>query len=182
MKTYIALLRGINVSGKNLIKMDHLKVQLQKMGFVSVNTYIQSGNIVFSSDITDHKVLESEIEQMIEKKFGFQVPVWVRTLNEFIQIREQNPYIDNSNIDISKFHVTLLSGIPDSSLVEKMENIEKSDDEFILNQNTIYLYCKTGYGKTKLNNNFFEKKLKVIATTRNWKTVCKLIDLATSYK
>ena len=89
-----------------------------------------------------------------------------------------NPYINNDEIDKSKLYVTIIKSIPDKTLTEKILTIESTNDKFIIFENIIYLYCSNGYGRTKLTNKFFENKLKVIATTRNWKSTNKLLEIA----
>jgi len=177
MITYIALLRGINVSGKNLIKMKELTVHLASLKYNNIKTYIQSGNIIFASDEKENIVLEKEIKQLIDDKFGLKVPVLVKTAAEMKTVFENNPFINNRNLDIDKMHVTFLSEAPVKENILKLVESKIETDEFILTNDIIYLYCFGGYGNTKLSNTFFESKLKVSATTRNWKTVGKLVEM-----
>lgn len=145
MTTYISILRGINVSGQKIIKMYALKNMYEKLNFENVQTYVQSGNAIFSAKEKDTKVLEKVISLQIEKEFGFNVPVIV--LN--------------------------------TKTLEKIIEKKHSSEEIAFLPNAVYLNCPNGYGKTKLNNNFLENKLKVQATTRNWKTTNELLKLAT---
>ncbi len=179
MQTYIAILRGINVSGQKKILMADLKKLLEELGFKQVTTYIQSGNVVFktSKKATDAALAKS-IEDKIAEKYHFQVPVLVRTEQEWNQCIQQNPFLKNASIDIEKLHVTFLDELPESSKIEALKAFEYTRDEFIINGKEIYLHCPINYGETKLSNQFFENKLKVRATTRNWKTVNKLTELA----
>ncbi len=177
MRTYIALLRGINVSGKNMIKMNELVVHLSSLHYKNTRTYIQSGNIIFECDAKEEKVFENEIHQLIAVKFGLMVPVLVKTDSAIKKIFENNPFINNNNLDINKMHVTFLSETPIKENIVKLIESKIESDEFILTNDAVYLYCGNGYGNTKLNNNFFESKLKVSATTRNWKTVGKLVEM-----
>jgi uncharacterized protein (DUF1697 family) len=174
MKTYIALLRGINVSGKNIIKMNELIVHLSNLDYKNIRTYIQSGNIIFESDDKEIANFENEIHQLITSKFGLKVPVLVKSAEALKKVFENNPFVHNEKLDINKMHVTFLSETPDKENIVELVESKIEADEFILNNDVVYLYCGNGYGNTKLNNTFFEKKLKVSATTRNWKTVCKL--------
>lgn len=177
MNTYIALLRGINVSGKNIIKMAELKTMFQKLDFENVETYIQSGNVVFGSEISSTEKLASNISNAINETFKIHVPVMVLSAKEFTEIRNANPFISSEKYDVSFLHVTLLSEPPAVHLTKAI-NQDDYNDEFIITNKAVYLYCSNGYGQTKLTNTFFENKLKVKATTRNWKTINELIIIA----
>lgn len=177
MEIYIAILRGINVSGQKLIKMQELKAHLEEAGLENVRTYIQSGNIVFNYRKISVDKLESLIKGMIGKAFGFDVPVIVKTAKELIEIAQSNPFINKRKEDIGKLHVTLLATEPGKELLDKFSAPSGIPDEFTISGKAIYLLCPNGYGQTKLTNNFFESRLKVTATTRNWKTVLKLVEM-----
>lgn len=180
MTTYISILRGINVSGQKLIKMDALKKMYEKLNFENIKTYIQSGNVIFSSNEKEAKNLEKIISSKIQTEFGFDVPVIVLSVKTLENIIKQNPFTKDDLKDLSFLHVTFLA--------DKTENFDKetiiekrlSNEEIEFTPNAIYLYCPNGYGKTKLNNSFLEAKLKVKATTRNWKTTNELLKLATN--
>ena len=180
MTTYIALIRGINVSGKNKIKMDELKTLFINLGYHDVLTYIQSGNVIFKSSVKESILIEDTIVAAISEQFGYAVKVLVLTKNKLDEIYKSNPFLaKNLTLDISKLHVTLLSKKPNLIGMPHLKIIVADiDDEFEQIENTIYLYCPNGYGKTKLNNNLFEKKLNTDATTRNWKTITKLVELS----
>jgi len=180
MTTYIALLRGINVSGHNLIKMDALKQLFLDLGYHDVSTYIQSGNVIFKSYIKEPLLIEDTIISAISKHFGHAIKVLILTKNELITIFNSNPFLaKDPSMDISKLHVTLLNKKPDITGITHIDIlVTTSDDKFQLIDNTIYLQCPNGSGNTKLSNNLFEKKLKVNATTRNWKTITKLVEIS----
>jgi uncharacterized protein (DUF1697 family) len=175
--TCVAILRGINVSGKNMIKMPALAHTFTNMGFTNVRTYIQSGNVIFETGAEIGPELEAQICDGIKKDFGFDVPVLVIEARVLKQIQEENPYMERGNIDITKLHITFLADEPHAARFSEIDAEKYLPDEFILKGKALYLYCPTGYGNTKLNNNFFENKLKVRATTRNWNTVNKLVEL-----
>ena len=179
MPTYIAILRGINVSGSKLLKMTELKAMLEKLGFEDVVTYIQSGNVIFKTSKKNlpEKISET-IEKAIQKKFGFDVPVITTSAGELKKVIDNNPFMKKKGIQLDKLHVTFLGTLPESSLVKAIEKLDFSPDEFMIVGREIYLHCPGGYGNTKLSNNFFEHKLKVRATTRNWNTVNKLCAMA----
>ncbi len=180
METVIAILRGINVSGKNKIPMVELKALFEKAGFNNVMTYIQSGNVVFQSNEKASKKLEEKISQMILKKWKYNVPVIVRNSNEMQTVVDSNPFLKMKGIDLEKLHVTFLSEIPAKENLEKIKQYSYSPDEFIIENREVFLSCPGGYGNTKLSNAFFESKLKVTATTRNWRTVNELLRLSKS--
>jgi uncharacterized protein (DUF1697 family) len=178
-KTYITLLRGINVSGHKTILMDDLKILFEKMDFEEVKTYIQSGNIVFKTGetFTDAE-LAQRIQQSVTGKYNFYVPVFIRSHEEMEKILAYNPFLKEKDINPDWLHVTFLSDSPRQSDREAISKYDFSPDRFFLLRNEAYLCCPQGYGNTKISNLFFENRLKVNATTRNWKTVIKLVDLA----
>lgn len=178
MHTYIALLRGINVNGQKMMSMEKLRTLLEDLGFTGVTTYIQSGNAVFQAGKSPHFVLEKKIQASILDVFGFSVPVMVKTTNEWSEVVKKNPFSKREHIDESKLHTTFLSDMPNQSVVDEILAGEYGEDECIFSGKTVYLFCPNGYGKTKLANTFFEKKTSLIATTRNWKTILKLLELA----
>lgn len=178
MTTYISMLRGINVGGHKKVKMDILKQLYVELRYTNVQTYIQSGNIIFQTNDTETIDLAKKIRIQILKVTGLDVPVLVLKLEEMKRIVENNPYLFDSTKNPNTFHVTFLSAIPDTIIIEKLKSIDYGADYFELLDKAIYIYCPSGYGKTKLTNTFFENKLKTIATSRNWKTVNELIRLA----
>ncbi len=178
MNTYISMLRGINVSGQKMIKMEALKALYESLNFKNVKTYIQSGNVLFESMIANPAEITKKIEDKIKRSFGFSVPVVLRMPNELHRVIEKNPFLIKRKEDVTKLHVTFLSRIPDSVLVNEIKSAAFKPDEFIISGREIYVFCPGGYGNTKINNSFFEKKLNVSATTRNWKTVNMLSDMA----
>jgi uncharacterized protein (DUF1697 family) len=177
---YISLLRGINVSGKNPLAMPDLKQMYESLGFVNVQTYIQSGNITFDAPKQDPEGLAKRIQTQIKVSFGFEVPVIVRTDQEFQNILENNPFLIKRQENINYLHVTFLATSPTTERAQKIRSVPQVGDEFILVGSEVYLFCPGGYGRTKYSNTFFEKKLERIATTRNWKSVIALANLAKS--
>ncbi|MFC4095199.1 DUF1697 domain-containing protein [Euzebyella saccharophila] len=178
MTVYIAFLRGINVSGTKKVPMAQLRSLLEENGLDKVTTYIQSGNVVFSSLEEDKSVLENKIQETIEKEFGFQVPVLVITKTGLDTILTSNPFEKNLEKDNGKIYYVLLKNKPDSMLVKHLEEEVYENEEFYVTDTCVYLQCNTGYGKAKLNNNLIERKLKVEATTRNHRTMEKLGQMA----
>ncbi len=178
MNTYISILRGINVSGKNLIKMNSLKEMYEDMGFQNVKTYIQSGNVVFQGRETNLMELEELITEGILKRFALNVPVLVQEYSELKSILSLNPFLNDPKEDISKLYTIFLSKSPEKHFAERIDSELYLPDRFYIMERTIYLFCPNGYGNTKLNNNFFENKLGVKATTRNWRTLMELVKMS----
>jgi uncharacterized protein (DUF1697 family) len=178
MQTYISMLRGINVSGQKMIKMDALKESFIESGFKNVQTYIQSGNVIFQTEKTKHKDLEKKIAQIILEKFNFEVPVIVIEPEELKTILKNNPFQKDKRKDLSNSFITFLSDEPDKDNIDKIKQNQYLPDEFELIGKAVYVNCPNGYGRTKLTNNFFESKLKVSATSRNWKTSNELLVIA----
>lgn len=177
MKTYIALLRGINVSGHKMIKMEKLRDVLKELGFAQISTYIQSGNILFQSDIIEEKKLEKLIADVIYKHFGFDVGMVILTPEDLKETVRDNPFA-KENIALPQPYVAFLSTIPAYSDVEVLKATNFQKDRFAVVNKNMYLHYADGAGSTKLTTAVIEKKLKLNATARNYKTVLKLIELA----
>lgn len=166
MPTYISMLRGINVSGQKSIKMEKLKELYESLKFNDIKTYIQSGNVMFECKDSDYKSLEKKIENKIKEKIGFDVVIFIRTRNELKKVIENNPFKEDERI-----YVTFLSSVPSKIPIDEINKAKGKSEKYFISSREIYFSCPNGYGKTKLSNNFFENKLKVTATTRNWNTV-----------
>lgn len=175
MNRKIGILRGINVGGKRKILMADLKSMCEKLGLENVTTYIQSGNLVFNSDLSNSE-LENNLEKAIAEKFGFDVPVIVRTGKELENSINNNPFFAK-NADIKQLHLTFLKEKPNKENLEKTLTFNYEPDKFKIEDKDVFLFCTGKYHESKLTNNFFEKQLKVGATTRNWQTVLKLSEL-----
>jgi uncharacterized protein (DUF1697 family) len=197
--TYVALLRGINVSGQKLIKMEHLKSALAQLPISQVQTYIQSGNIVFEAEEQETGLLERMIADLIEQTYSFQVPVVIRTAAELAAVAATCPYkpdtAETSGVspvvapeaavapavkEKAKLYVAFLSEQPAEAQIAVLQTFHSAADEYTVMGREVYILCKEGYGKSLFSNNFLESKLKVKATTRNWATVNKLIAMSSS--
>ena len=178
MNTFISLLRGINVSGQKKIKMEVLKQSFVSLEFSFVRTYIQSGNVIFSTDIRDTEEISRLIEKKIIEDFGFDVDVLIRDAIDYEELFHSNPFLPERREELKKLHITFLKNRPEEALVTAVPNVSDEGEEFVINDRHIYLYCPNGYGRVRFTNSFFEKKFKVPATTRNWNTVMKLLDLS----
>jgi uncharacterized protein (DUF1697 family) len=172
---YVAMLRGINVSGRNKIKMSDLQALFAGIGHTDVVTYIQSGNVVFKSDEKRAAAVTAEIEQRIARELGFDVPVVLRTKADLTKVIAANPFAAG---DRARVYVTFLAKKPEAMLVRALGDHAAPPEEFRVVGREVYLHCPSGYGTTKLNNTFWERKLNVASTTRNWNTVTKLLELS----
>lgn len=177
MPAYIAMLRGINVSGHKTIKMENLRELCSDLGFRNVETYVQSGNIVFQTPIENPGALSKRIGEAILHSFGFDAPVIVRTSKQMRNVIANNPFLKEKDVDSSKLHVTFLSESAQKDSLTKLETLSTGPDRFYTAHQEIYLYCPGGYGRTKLSNSAIEKALWVRATTRNWKTTNTLFEM-----
>ena len=175
--TYISILRGINVSGHKMIKMDALRQLYSDLGFSNVRTYIQSGNVIFNDENTNVEEIEKNIKIKIKEVLGLDVQLIIKELSEYKEIVNNNPFVSREEIDPELLHVSFLTTKPLQVDVDKLIG-QFTPEEFVLDGKVIYLYCPNGYGNTKLNNGFFEYKMKVIASTRNWKTTLELLRMA----
>ena len=179
MNKYISILRGINVSGQKKIKMSDLKSLYELLDFQNVVTYIQSGNVIFDASVENTDELKITIEKAIEEKYKFHVPVEIRTNHEIENIINNCPFGSvNLAEDGSKVLVTFLSSEPQEEMALDIQKYVVVPEKLVVRGKEVYLYCPNGYGKSKLSNTFLEKKLNVVATTRNWKSVYKLHELS----
>lgn len=170
---FIAFLRSINVGGRNIIKMKELIAEMMQEDFSDVNTYIQSGNVIFNSQEKDCDKISESIEALIYRKFNLNISAIVLKSEDLKKIIELNPFIKE---DTKQIFVTLhksKSIINDTNIT----SVDLSDDCFTIANNVFYIKCLNGYHKTKFNNAFFEKKFKVISTTRNIDTLIKVKEL-----
>jgi uncharacterized protein (DUF1697 family) len=179
MVIYIAMLRGINVGRGKVVKMEQLRTSFAALGFGEVRTYVQSGNVVFESERKPAELTRT-IEAKIQCDFGFTVPVLIKTSTELVQIVRDNPLLRVKGIDVSKLHVTFLSNAPPKTAASVLEDLATTRERFRILNREIYLYCPDGYGNSKLTNTTIEKKFSLVATTRNWRTVNALLEMADS--
>lgn len=158
--------------------MAELRKSMEKPGFKNVSTYIQSGNVFFDFKDENTEVLEQKIKDLIESDFDLIVSVIVLTPEKLDGIIKANPFATDSSKETKFMHVTFLHAIPKIYDKNSILNKKSGDEELVFTDEAIYLYCPNGYGNSKLSNNLIESKLKVAATTRNWKTTLKLLELA----
>ena len=172
MPTYIALLRGVNVGTGRKVPMHDLRALFETLGHRNVRTYIQSGNVVFTARAGAPARVRSAIEQAIEREFGFEVAVLLRTPGDLTKVLERNPFGADA-------YVTFLDELPARARVAALDAAPYRPDEFAVDGRNVFVRCPNGYGRTKINNAFFERKLGTKATTRNLKTVTNLHEWAT---
>ncbi|RLD28388.1 MAG: DUF1697 domain-containing protein [Bacteroidetes bacterium] len=175
MKTYIALLRGINVGGHKKVPMVELRGLLSNSGFKNVQTYIQSGNVILESSEEQISIIEEQIKTAILNYFGFDVPVIVKTNDELQAIFDACPFTKEKK---EKSYFTILHSIPNAELVEIASKKVYEGEEYLIINDCIYFYCAKGYGQAKFNMNYFERKLKTSSTSRNYRTMVKLLSLS----
>ena len=173
MPTYVALLRGINVGGRRKIAMNDLRAPFEALGHTGVRTYIQSGNVVFAAKAGSAANVRSAIEQRLEHDFGFAVTTLLRTNKELATTLGRNPFGADA-------YVTFLEHAPDSARVKAIDTTRFAPDEFAVHGREVFVRCPNGYGRTKINNAFFERALAAEATTRNYKTVTTMYEWSAS--
>lgn len=177
MNTYISLLRGINVGGNNKILMKDLKDLYAKLNLKDVVTYIQSGNVVFKSNKNEAE-LKQTIEEGILNTFNLQIEVFIVTPKILMDTIKNCNFIDNPNCEDNKIYFAFTN--KEKLDLSVLETFNKENAKFYSFKKVIYLYYPNGAGQTKITNNFIEKKLNLSATSRNLKTVTKLIELSHS--
>lgn len=178
MDKIITMLRGINMTGHNTIRMTRLADLFRQIGYNDAETCIQSGNIVFTCHNFKIEEVSLVIRKAILSEFDLDIAVIIRTPDEMKKIISANPFLGEPDFDPSKMAVLFLESKPSDAQVLKVAGIDYPLDKFHINGSEIYIYCPNGFGKTKLYTNFFEAKMKVTGTARNWRTVNKLMEMA----
>ncbi|TDP03076.1 DUF1697 domain-containing protein [Flavobacterium sp. 245] len=176
MKTHLALLRGINVSGHNMMKMEALKTMLENMGFQNIRTYLQSGNVFVDSEEEASKV-GFMIKQEIFKVFGHEVPVIVIAKEDLEMCFKNSPYLKEKDLDTKKLYVAFVSTELKKENINDLKISQFKPDEASIDGNRIFIKYAIGAGKTRLEGKYIEKKLNVIVTMRNWNTVTNLLAM-----
>ena len=177
MTTHLALLRGINVSGHSMIKMDALKTTLENIGFRNVETYIQSGNVFVDSEEENAAAVGFKIKQEIFKIFGHEVPVVVIGKADLEACFKNNAYLKEQEVDTKKLYVAFISTTLSSTSMNDLRISQFKPDEASIDGNKIFIKYAVGAGKTRFDQKYIEKKLNVIATIRNWNTVTQLLKM-----
>jgi uncharacterized protein (DUF1697 family) len=175
-ETYLALLRGINVGGKNKLPMKDLTGMFVAAGCADVRAYIQSGNVLFKATPTLAAQLPAAIAARIAERFGYQTPVVLRTAAELAHVLAGNPFL-KQGADEAALHVLFLSSLPSPDLINTLDPGRSPPDAFVVEGREVYLQLPNGVARSKLTNAYFDSRLKTTSTGRNWRTVTKLREL-----
>ena len=180
MPAVICLLRGVNVGGNNKVKMEALRSLFESLQLRHAQTYIQSGNAVFSAVDQNLAGLARRIESAIEKTFGFRPETILRTVSELRKVVAGNPFATRPDIEPNKLIVMFLGSAADSA---KIRVSKQANEEFHLADRELFIYYPDGQGKSKLSITPFDQASKAIAFTgRNWKSITKLLEMAEALK
>ena len=172
---YLCLLRGINVSGKKKMLMKDLRSIMSNAGFDRVETYLQSGNLLLEAKLNVSQI-EAQVQNIIEQHYAYDdVDIFVLNEKYLNGVLAGIPNFAE-DINTSKLSMTFLKSAPDSALLALLDGDEYFPDRFVISSNVIYVYHPNGYGRTKIHTNYFERKLKVRATTRNYRSVSTLLE------
>lgn len=167
------------MAGHNKIRMTDLEKMFRDLGFPDAETFIQSGNIIFTADgKISQEELKVKIESEIRTRFGFEISALLRSAGEMERIILSNPFVTLEDFDPARSAVVFLDEEPVKMNLEKLENVDYPPDKFEVTGREIFIYCPNGFGRTKLYTNFFEKKIGVTGTARNWNTVNTILGLA----
>ncbi len=180
MPTYLALLRGINVSGKKIIKMEELRNLMESVGYTNVKTYIQSGNVIFGSTTRSKEKVAASVEALIEGHYGFDVTVFILDAKDVEKAVDNNPFVSQREPEgagSKKLYVTFLSEAPSPENMQRLREAPIGHDLIEVVDDVLYFKLQTKASESKLSNNLIESKLKVRATTRNWNVTLKLLEL-----
>jgi uncharacterized protein (DUF1697 family) len=178
MTTLVSMIRGINVGGSRPLKMDRLRALHEGLGFRNVRSYLQSGNVVFDAAIADVDRHGEALERRILRDCGYEVAVGVRTAGAMTAALAGNPFLSRKGVDPKFLHATFLVRPGGSPSLEGVALPLAKGEGAVLVGDIVYVYCPLGYGNTRINNTFFERKLSASATTRNWQTVTALEAMA----
>lgn len=177
MTTHLALLRGINVSGHNMIKMEVLKTTLEAIGFKNIQTYIQTGNVFVDTEEENPAKVGFMIKQEIFKALGHEVPVVVVAKSDLKACLTNNTFLKEKEIDFKKLYVALVSMELNRDRINDLKMSQVKPDEAQIDANRIFIKYAAGAGKTRFDQKYIEKKLNVIATIRNWNTITQLLKI-----
>ena len=177
MTTHLALLRGINVSGHNMIKMEALKTTLENIGFQNVQTYIQSGNVFIDTDEENAASVGFKIKQEIFKVFGHEVPIVVIGVVDLKACLKNNPFLKEKELDTKKLYVAFVSMELQNDRINDLRISQFKPDEASIDGSRIYIKYAVGAGKTRFDQKYIEKRLNLTATIRNWNTVTQLLKM-----
>ncbi len=178
MKTYIALLRGVNVGGHNQIRMAALKKLCEDLGCQAVETYVNSGNVVFRSSEEDGAALTRHLQAGLHESLGLDAPILIREPQDLARILTSNPFLSGQEHDPTKLHVMFLFGPADPARLAALVKPPQCEEEYAVGEQEIYLFYPNGLGRATLGKVLTERKLGVLTTTRNWNTVNALYRMS----
>jgi len=178
MRVVISMLRGVNLAGHRKIPMGDLKALYESLGLRNVQTYINSGNLIFATAARDLPRLRKKIEDAIESRYGFRSDVILRTPAEMRQAIASNSLASRPGLDPSRLAVSFLAGDPSREAVEKVLAIEAEPEELQINGRELFIYFPNGMARPKLSMALVERTLKTPGTSRNWNTVRRLLEMA----
>ncbi len=179
-QTFVALLRGVNVGGKNTLPMAALVEMFSAEGCRDVSTYVQSGNVVFAAGSALAARLETSIPRRIAERFGYDIPIVLRSHRELAAVLEANPFVGQAGVAETGLHVMFLADQPTAPRIAGLDPARSPPDAFAVRGREVYLHCPNGFGRTKLANAYFDARLATQSTCRNWRTTVTLGDLATA--
>jgi uncharacterized protein (DUF1697 family) len=174
---YVALLRSVNVAGHGRIAMPELKGSFETLGYKEVTTYIQTGNVLFSSPSKSIATLAGAIEEQVAADFGSAPAVVLRSVSQLQRVGASSPYAAKG-ADPARHHVTFLAAAPSADRLARFSPPRSGRDELTIDGLEVYVHTPDGYANTKLTGAYLERHLGVLSTTRNWNTVSKLCALA----
>jgi len=177
MPRYVALLRSVNVAGHGRVAMQELRASFEALGYTGVTTYIQTGNVLFSSGSKSEAAISAAIEQQLAEDFGDSPAVILRTAPELQRVATASPFA-KAGASPSRHHVTFLATPPAKAALAALAIPESGRDQLVVDGREVYVHTPDGYAETKFTGSFLERRLGVVSTTRNWNTVTKLSELA----
>jgi uncharacterized protein (DUF1697 family) len=177
MPRYVALLRSVNVAGHGRVAMDELRASFDALGYTDVTTYIQTGNVLFTTSSRSEASIASSIEQRLAEDFGDSPAVLVRSVADLRRVEASSPYA-KAGANPARHHVTFLATAPSKAALDALRLPQSGRDELVVDGKEVYVYTPDGYGNSKYTGSFLERRLGVVSTTRNWNTVTKLCELA----
>jgi uncharacterized protein (DUF1697 family) len=175
--THVALLRGVNVGGKNKLPMSELVEIFARAGAANVRTYIQSGNVVYEAGEKVSGRIADAVAAGIEERFGYEVPVVTRSASELRASAGGNPFLERG-AEVETLHVAFLLRAPSRAQIASLDPARSPGDAFVVRGREIYLHLPNGVARTKLTNAYFDSKLDTTSTLRNWRTVLQLLEMA----
>lgn len=176
MTTWVALLRGVNVGGKNRLPMRDLVEIFGDAGCADPTSYIQSGNVVFRASRATASRVPTVVEEAVADRFGFRAPVLLRLAAELATVARENPFVQGG-ADVATLHVAFLADLPSEDRVASLVPDRSPPDEFAFRGGHIYLRCPGGYGRSRLTTQYFDSRLSTTTTVRSWRTVLALLEM-----